>query len=155
MQLYQNAHPCQKRDKQNRIVDHGRTFFCRSSSLKITGLVVSIVLYSPLGSLALSLGRCWNCLRMREHLVVKLLFIRYNGFTCSLLDARIDSKWLDVSRHSEEFIHRSESSVTMWRKNTLASLRQGVRSGVQLSCTETRFGKCCQSVKKGFVESTM
>ena len=35
------------------------------------------------------------------------------GFPSSVLDASIDSEWLDVSRHSVEFIHWSESSVNV------------------------------------------
>ena len=32
---------------------------------------------------------------------------------------------------------------------SVPDLRRGVRSGVQLSCTETRFQKCSQSAKNG------
>ena len=34
--------------------------------------------------------------------------------------------------------------------STGRTIRRGVRSGVQLSCTETRFQKCTQSGKNGF-----
>ena len=42
-----------------------------------------------------------------------------------------------------------ESQYKHVEKGIKEYIRRGVRSGVQLSCTETRFRKCCKSGKNG------
>ena len=86
-----------------------------------------------------------------------MIIIDYRWLSLTFIDYRwllliiIDYRWLSliiVDYHWLSLIINDYNWFTEYLKKK-KNIWRGVRSGVQLSCTETRFQKCCQSGKNG------